>query len=144
MEKREQKENLKRLSKNNCHFRVKHRLATSRPLGERSEPCLAAKWPTVSDEVARDRPSSRAIWNPTKDFFESLGYTKCGIIFIFLAWPFPRTSKMKIQQSNVKYVCKILELPKSLLRNTHTRFSPHTFKVSRSWYRRSNAGLKLA
>ena len=61
MEKREQKENLKRLSKNNCHFRVKHRLATSGPLGERSEPRLAAKRPTASDEVARDRPSSRAI-----------------------------------------------------------------------------------
>ena len=29
------------------------RLATSRPLGERSEPCLAAKRPTASDEVAR-------------------------------------------------------------------------------------------
>ena len=31
------------------------RLATSRPLGERSEPCLAAKQPTASDEVARGR-----------------------------------------------------------------------------------------
>ena len=31
------------------------RLATSRPLGERSEPCLAAKRPTASDEVARGR-----------------------------------------------------------------------------------------
>ena len=29
------------------------RLATSRPLGERSELCLAAKRPTASDEVAR-------------------------------------------------------------------------------------------
>ena len=33
--------------------RVRLRLATSRPLGERSEPCLAAKRPTASDEVAR-------------------------------------------------------------------------------------------
>ena len=34
------------------------RLGTSRPLGERSEPCLAAKRPTASDEVARGlRPS---------------------------------------------------------------------------------------
>ena len=31
------------------------RLATSRPLSERSEPCLAAKRPTASDEVARGR-----------------------------------------------------------------------------------------
>ena len=31
------------------------RLATSRPLGERSKPCLAAKQPTASDEVARGR-----------------------------------------------------------------------------------------
>ena len=31
------------------------------PLGERSEPCSAAKRPTASDEVARGRPSSRAI-----------------------------------------------------------------------------------
>ena len=31
------------------------RLATSRPLGEWSEHCLAAKRPTVSDEVARGR-----------------------------------------------------------------------------------------
>ena len=30
----------------------KRRLATSRPLGGRSEPCLAAKRPTASDEVA--------------------------------------------------------------------------------------------
>ena len=37
-------------------FAVYSRLATSRPLGERSEPCLAAKWPTASDEVARGRP----------------------------------------------------------------------------------------
>ena len=28
------------------------RLATSRPLGERSEPCLAAKRPSAGDEVA--------------------------------------------------------------------------------------------
>ena len=33
------------------------RLATSRPLGERSEPFLAAKRPTASDEVARGRPA---------------------------------------------------------------------------------------
>ena len=33
---------------------------------------LAAKRPTASDEVARGRPSSRAIWNPSKDFFGSL------------------------------------------------------------------------
>ena len=32
-----------------------NRLATSRPLGEGSEPFLAAKWPTASDEVARGR-----------------------------------------------------------------------------------------
>ena len=31
------------------------RLATSRPLGEQSEPCLAAKRPIVSDEVTRGR-----------------------------------------------------------------------------------------
>ena len=31
------------------------RLVTSRPLGERSEPFLAAKRPTASDEVARGR-----------------------------------------------------------------------------------------
>ena len=31
-------------------------LATGRPLGERSEPFLAAKRPTASDEVARGRP----------------------------------------------------------------------------------------
>ena len=31
------------------------RFATSRPLGEQSEPCLAAKRPTESDEVARGR-----------------------------------------------------------------------------------------
>ena len=31
----------------------KSRLVTSRPLGERSEPCLATKRPTASDEVAR-------------------------------------------------------------------------------------------
>ena len=62
------------------------RLAKSRPLGEGSEPCLAAKRPTASDEVARGRlvsldgfpfvhlhfASSRAISKPTKDFFESL------------------------------------------------------------------------
>ena len=30
-----------------------NRLASSRPLGERSKPCLAAKQPTTSDEVAR-------------------------------------------------------------------------------------------
>ena len=35
------------------------RLATSRPLGERSEPFLAAKRPTASDEVARGRLVSR-------------------------------------------------------------------------------------
>ena len=33
------------------------RLATSRPLGERSEPFLAAKRPTASGEVARGRPA---------------------------------------------------------------------------------------
>ena len=33
------------------------RLATSRPLGERSEHCLASKRPTASDEVARGRPA---------------------------------------------------------------------------------------
>ena len=44
-----------------CHS-TNPRIATSRPLGERSEPCLATKRPTASDEV----------WNPTKDFFESL------------------------------------------------------------------------
>ena len=32
-----------------------YRLATSRPLGKRSEPCLAAKRATASDEVARSR-----------------------------------------------------------------------------------------
>ena len=37
-----------------CKISV-HRLATSRPLGGRSEPCLAAKRPTASDEVARGR-----------------------------------------------------------------------------------------
>ena len=36
------------------------RLATSRPLGERSEPCLAGKRPTASDEVARGRLVSLA------------------------------------------------------------------------------------
>ena len=36
------------------------RLATSRPLGERSEPFLAAKRPTASDEVERG-PSSRSV-----------------------------------------------------------------------------------
>ena len=35
------------------------RLATGRPLGERSEPFLAAKRPTASDEVARGRLVSR-------------------------------------------------------------------------------------
>ena len=35
------------------------RLATSQPLGERSEPFLAAKRPTASDEVARGRLVSR-------------------------------------------------------------------------------------
>ena len=38
----------------NCH-RVNDRLATIRPLGERSEPLLAAKQSTTSDEVARGR-----------------------------------------------------------------------------------------
>ena len=38
-------------------FSLATRLATSRPLGERSEPCLAAKRPTVSDEVARGQPA---------------------------------------------------------------------------------------
>ena len=37
----------------NEEFTTVSRLATSRPLGERSEPCLAAKRPTASDEVAR-------------------------------------------------------------------------------------------
>ena len=37
------------------HKTLASRLATSRPLGERGEPCLAAKWPTASDEVARGR-----------------------------------------------------------------------------------------
>ena len=54
-----------------CGRRV--RLATSWPLGERREAFLAAKRPTVSDEVARGHMKSReVIWNPTKDFFESL------------------------------------------------------------------------
>ena len=47
-------------------YKVGTRLATSRPLGERSEPFLTAKGLTASDEVARGR-------NPTKHFFESLG-----------------------------------------------------------------------
>lgn len=34
------------------------RLATSRPLGERSEPSLAAKQPTASDEVTRGHKKS--------------------------------------------------------------------------------------
>ena len=34
---------------------IRGRLPTSRPLGERSEPLLAAKRPTASDEVARGR-----------------------------------------------------------------------------------------
>ena len=38
----------------NCH-RVNDRLATIQPLGERSEPLLAAKQSTTSDEVARGR-----------------------------------------------------------------------------------------
>ena len=41
-----------------CH--VQARLDTSRPLGERSEPFLAAKRPTASDEVARGRLVSLA------------------------------------------------------------------------------------
>ena len=43
--------------KNNNRF---NRLATSRPLGERSEPFLAVKRPTASDEVARGRLVSLA------------------------------------------------------------------------------------
>ena len=41
-------------------YSSKIRLATSRPLGERSEPFLAAKRPTASDEVARGRLVSLA------------------------------------------------------------------------------------
>ena len=52
----------------NSNFTI--RLDTSRPLGKRSEPFLAAKRPTASDEVVRGLV--RAIWNPTKDFYESL------------------------------------------------------------------------
>ena len=33
-------------------------LATSRPLGERSEPCLAEKRPSAGDEVARGHMKS--------------------------------------------------------------------------------------
>ena len=36
-------------------FCTSPRLTTSRPLGERSEPCLAAKRPNASNEVARGR-----------------------------------------------------------------------------------------
>ena len=38
------------------NFYMSVRLATSRPVVERSEPCLAVKRPTASDEVARGRP----------------------------------------------------------------------------------------
>ena len=52
------------------------RLATSRPLGEQSEPMLAIKRPIRREAVDRElrtrERSSRAIWNSTKDFFESL------------------------------------------------------------------------
>ena len=37
------------------HKTLASRPATSRPLGERGEPCLAAKRTTASDEVARGR-----------------------------------------------------------------------------------------
>ena len=47
-------------------FSWNSRLATSPPLGE------AAKRPTERQSRARVRPSSRAILNPTKDFFESV------------------------------------------------------------------------
>ena len=46
------------------------RLAISRPLGERSEPCLASKRPTASDEVAR---------GPTKDFWQ---------VYLWTCWYF--------------------------------------------------------
>ena len=46
------------------------RLAISRPLGERSEPCLASKRPTASDEVAR---------GPTKDFWK---------VYLWTCWYF--------------------------------------------------------
>ena len=42
---------------------IRGRLPTSRPLGERSEPLLAAKRPTASDEVVRGRLVSLAVFS---------------------------------------------------------------------------------
>ena len=50
------------------------RLATSRPLGEGSEPCLAAKRPTASNEVAR---------GPKKDFWKVDLWT-CSYFYYFV------------------------------------------------------------
>ena len=42
------------------------RLAPSRPLGERSEPCLAAKRPTASDDVKSDEELLESLIRPSK------------------------------------------------------------------------------
>ena len=59
------------------------RLATSRPLGERSEPCLAAKRPTASDEVARGRPAPHEIRRRT---FLKVYSAICFLYSVYMQW----------------------------------------------------------
>ena len=44
------------------------RLATSRPLGERSEPCLAARRPTASDDMKSDEGLLESLIRPQQTF----------------------------------------------------------------------------
>ena len=48
-----------------CKF---YRLVTSRPLGERNEPFLAAKRPTTSDEVPRHMKSDEGLFSKSTNF----------------------------------------------------------------------------
>ena len=50
------------------HKTLASRLATSRPLGERGEPCLAAKRPTASDDMKSDEGLLESLIRPQQTF----------------------------------------------------------------------------
>ena len=70
-----------------------YRLATSRSLGERSEPFLAAKRPTASDEVARKKSDEGLflkVYTLSSDVSERRTSTEKGL-FSYLSCAFEQT-----------------------------------------------------
>ena len=85
-------------------------IATSRPLGERSELFYAAK-----------RPTARAIWNTTKDFFESL---RNNCARMLLKWA---TGRWKIETKRILNPSPISKFVANSLFCSHFSFSCSAF-----------------